>query len=165
MTHRHHQQRSSQSWGQAWPQTLAQQVTQQVSQQVNKGNLRVGDTERDEAARALGDHFAAGRLDREEYDERLEAAFAARTAGELAALFRDLPQPRAAYSRPQRAVDHHAGHGFRMPFLPVLLILIGAAILFDAGWIVWVGLGVLFLGKKFQWQRQRARRHAAAGFR
>jgi len=121
-----------------------------IQQQMAKGTMRVGDAERDEAARALGEHFANGRLDREEYDERLELAFAARTGNDLAALFRDLPQARI--TSPLRPRSSRSGH--RIPFLPVLLILIGLAIVFNAGWIVWVGLGALLLAKKFQWARR-----------
>ncbi len=53
--------------------------------------LRLSDGERDDAARLLGDHFAAGRLSAQEHDERTTAAFAARTRGELPGLFSDLP--------------------------------------------------------------------------
>jgi hypothetical protein len=61
--------------------------------QVTKGSVRVGDDERDAAARQLGEHYASGRLERWEYDERLDAALAARTRGEMARVFRDLPGP------------------------------------------------------------------------
>lgn len=134
-----------------------QMIAQEIQQKVNQPNLRVGDRERDQAARDLGEHFAAGRLDREEYDERVERAFAARTSGELQTLFRDLP--RAPQPRPVRPSARQ--HGLRFPFLPVLLILIGTAIVLDAGWIVWVGLGVMLLAKKLQWERRAARRRAA----
>jgi hypothetical protein len=53
--------------------------------------MRVGDAERHDAAEALQKHFAAGRLNWEELDERLGQAYAARTAPELDALFVDLP--------------------------------------------------------------------------
>ncbi|MTE13736.1 DUF1707 SHOCT-like domain-containing protein [Nocardia aurantiaca] len=55
--------------------------------------VRVGTAEREQAAAALGEHFAAGRLDVAEYDDRVGRAYAAKTAGELAALFGDLPRP------------------------------------------------------------------------
>jgi Domain of unknown function (DUF1707) len=58
-------------------------------------HLRVGDAERDEVAVSLHDHFAQGRLTREELDERLEAALGAKTAGDLREVTRDLPDPRA----------------------------------------------------------------------
>ncbi|WP_026413694.1 DUF1707 SHOCT-like domain-containing protein [Actinomadura oligospora] len=56
-------------------------------------DLRVGDAERDAVALALHEHFAAGRLDRAELDERLGAALAARTLGDLRGVVRDLPEP------------------------------------------------------------------------
>ncbi|WP_442939946.1 DUF1707 SHOCT-like domain-containing protein [Nocardioides sp. B-3] len=43
---------------------------------------RIGDAERDVATARLGDHFAAGRLDHEEYDERLDAIWSARTSAD-----------------------------------------------------------------------------------
>ncbi|MFC5993033.1 DUF1707 domain-containing protein [Pseudonocardia hispaniensis] len=54
---------------------------------------RIGHEEREQAIRALNDHFAAGRLDMHEYEERVSRASAARTADELDALFSDLPPP------------------------------------------------------------------------
>jgi hypothetical protein len=53
--------------------------------------VRIGDAERDEALDKLGDHFAAGRLTREELDERTEKAMGARYESDLEQLFRDLP--------------------------------------------------------------------------
>ncbi|MDN5857222.1 MAG: DUF1707 domain-containing protein [Pseudonocardia sp.] len=53
--------------------------------------LRIGNDERQAAADALGHHFAQGRLEPDEYEERISAAYGARTAGELHELFRDLP--------------------------------------------------------------------------
>ena|SRR5689334_17683383 len=59
------------------------------------GSVRVGDRERTEAAERLSAHAAAGRLDVDELEERLERANAAVYAHELAALEADLPGPRA----------------------------------------------------------------------
>ncbi|WP_242454033.1 DUF1707 SHOCT-like domain-containing protein [Bailinhaonella thermotolerans] len=53
--------------------------------------LRIGDAERDRTTEALHEHFAAGRLTREELDERLDAALNAKTAGDLRAVTADLP--------------------------------------------------------------------------
>lgn len=57
-------------------------------------HLRAADTDRDAAAAALGEHYASGRLTGDEHDERITAAWRARTYGDLAALFDDLPPPR-----------------------------------------------------------------------
>ena len=53
--------------------------------------MRVSDAEREAAAAELREHFASGRLDQEELDQRLTAAFAAKTRADLNALFTDLP--------------------------------------------------------------------------
>jgi Domain of unknown function (DUF1707) len=61
-----------------------------VSEAAEMG-LRVGDAERDAMASALHEHFAQGRLTREELDERLSAALSAKTVGDLREVIRDLP--------------------------------------------------------------------------
>src|SRR5438309_4456330 len=54
-------------------------------------HLRASDTERERAATRLREHASAGRLTMDELAGRLETALAARTQGELDALFEDLP--------------------------------------------------------------------------
>ena len=66
-------------------------------------NLRISDTEREQAVRMLGEHMSAGRLDIDEYGERSARATAAKTRGELTALFDDLPDPRPAFAAPAPA--------------------------------------------------------------
>ncbi len=96
--------------------------------------LRVGDTERFEAAGALGEHFATGRLDQAEYDTRVQQAYGARTRGDLERLFSDLPAPAPFRPAPPpgragweagRAARERVGRrpGWRAPAPPVLLIL------------------------------------------
>ncbi|MFC9690791.1 DUF1707 domain-containing protein [Kribbella sp. NPDC056951] len=60
----------------------------------DEGPMRIGDAEREEAVRRLGEHYEAGRLTAEEHGERVEAALRARTGDELAAIFGDLPTDR-----------------------------------------------------------------------
>jgi Domain of unknown function (DUF1707) len=55
--------------------------------------LRVGDAEREDALRQLGEHLAAGRLDIDEHSERSSRILASRTRGEIRAVFADLPPP------------------------------------------------------------------------
>jgi Domain of unknown function (DUF1707)/TM2 domain len=55
--------------------------------------IRIGNDERQAAAHALGDHFAHGRLDADEYEQRVGAAYGARTSSDLDVLFADLPRP------------------------------------------------------------------------
>lgn len=67
---------------------------------------RIGDEERHAVADLLAEHHAHGRLTQEEFDERLGAAFEARTAGELGKLLADLPVRRPAT---RRAPSHGTG--------------------------------------------------------
>lgn len=53
--------------------------------------LRASDADRERVAEVLRDAVAEGRLDMEEFGERLDAVYRARTYGELAPLTRDLP--------------------------------------------------------------------------
>ena len=53
--------------------------------------LRASDEQRERAAAEIREHFAAGRLDDDELAERLDAAYRARTQGELSTLRADLP--------------------------------------------------------------------------
>lgn len=53
--------------------------------------MRASDVDRDRIAEILRDALAEGRLTHEEHSERIDAAYAARTIGELEPLVRDLP--------------------------------------------------------------------------
>lgn len=55
------------------------------------GPIRIGDKEREDAVKRLGEHYEAGRLSAEEHTERVGQALEAKTGADLAALFADLP--------------------------------------------------------------------------
>lgn len=73
------------------------------------GQLRIGDTEREQCVSLLREHYGFGRLTAPELDYRVELAFSAVTGADLVALMADLPQ-RATRSkvaaRPALAVAH-----------------------------------------------------------
>ena len=56
--------------------------------------LRASDAEREDVVERMREQVGAGRLTLEEFSERAADAYRARTVGELAALTRDLPNPR-----------------------------------------------------------------------
>lgn len=93
--------------------------------------LRVSDGDRERAMADLAGHYADGRLDHEEYDERLDAIWTARTRADLAVLFSDLPRP-----EPVRAVAPASRSAWtgrsRVPLLPVLALLVVLSVLLDA---------------------------------
>jgi hypothetical protein len=56
--------------------------------------VRASDDERELATAALRRHYAAGRLDHEELEDRLERVVRARTRSDLATVLADLPRER-----------------------------------------------------------------------
>jgi Domain of unknown function (DUF1707) len=104
-------------------------------------DLRVSDAERSEVAERLGTHYSDGRLDQDEFNERVDRAMSAKTQSDLNGLFDDLPPiegpnvpaPRA----PKRTHHHHralllalvivvavsAGHAFWWFFMPSWLAI------------------------------------------
>lgn len=60
--------------------------------------MRVGDVERESVAAELREHFASGRLNQDELNERLDRVFAAKTRGDLHALMSDLPSAQAGWA-------------------------------------------------------------------
>ena len=62
---------------------------------------RAADVDREEVAERLRQAVAEGRLDLDEYDERLAQVYRARTYGELDRLVDDLPKPVPAPPPPQ----------------------------------------------------------------
>lgn len=55
-------------------------------------SIRSSDSERDRVAQLLQEHFAQGRLDHEEFTERLGRAYKSKTMDELAQVTSDLPE-------------------------------------------------------------------------
>lgn len=83
------------------------------------GHLRASDADRDQVATVLDTAFAEGRLDRDQYDERLDSLLRAKTFDDLVGLTRDLvvvaspsaiPAPTSA-ERARYAVDISAPSG------------------------------------------------------
>lgn len=62
--------------------------------------IRTSDADRERVTARLRDHYAEGRLTRDELDERISAALNAKTFGDLRRVLVDLPEPRPA--PPQR---------------------------------------------------------------
>ena len=146
-----------------------------MSSSIRGARVRIGDAERDAAASALGDHFAAGRLTREEFDERLEQAWAAKTADELDPLFVDLPRDRAAVqarrSEPvgfgdprRRQVSPRRGRSGRPPVFLLLVVVAIVLTIITSVPLILIALGFLWFtgvlghcgsARRQQWAHQR----------
>jgi hypothetical protein len=94
-----------------------------VTPDCSAGDLRVSDADRDRAISELSEHFQAGRLTADEFNERSGQALQARTGKELAVLFADLPRDRAAMtSLPPPGPAPAARIGMAAPVLVGVLV-------------------------------------------
>lgn len=82
-------------------------------------SLRIGDREREATAAELREHFAHGRLTLEEFNQRLDAVFAAKTQRDLTRITADLPHVRtggaplpSARTRPDPQLTSGPGAGW-----------------------------------------------------
>jgi hypothetical protein len=123
--------------------------------------LRIGDHERDAAVTALGEHYVAGRLSKDEYDERSAVAWQARTNSDLAPLFYDLPPLQAPPRQPPASVSvaRSRRRPGGVPVLPILVLVLVVGLV--SGLHVWPLVLVLacFLWIKAAYWRGRGSRH------
>ena len=128
-------------------------------------DVRIGDDEREAAVTALGEHYAAGRLTKEEFDERSEQAWSARTQAGLVPLFADLPRPGRPAGEPFRGGPPRRGPlptpgrgpGRWGPawLVPVLAVLVGFFVLMHLPLILLVVLvWVLLVRGGRRWARR-----------
>ena len=115
--------------------------------------MRISDADREHVTERLREHFAAGRLDSEELDERTTAALNAKTYGDLRRVMADLPEPApvgastGAMPPPDWAGRQHVYAYRRGPrLLPLaLLVLFAAIILPPVGFVFFAFLKVILL--------------------
>jgi hypothetical protein len=104
-------------------------------------DLLASDAEREAVAETLRTNAAAGRLDAEELEQRLERAYAARTRADLVPVVADLPSP---VRRPPRQPRSWPAIP---PVIPIAVLLIAIWALTGAGyfWPMWP-IGAIALG-------------------
>jgi Domain of unknown function (DUF1707) len=119
--------------------------------------MRIGDAERDRAIASLGDHFAAGRLTAEEFDQRMDQALKARFNEDLEPLFADLPRTVEpdVQSNSNRRPDLHLAWSAMLWMAPLIVIFaVVAAVVLSAPWLVWVFLWVFLITGLFRRRRR-----------
>lgn len=115
--------------------------------------MRVSDAERQQVADTLAEHYAAGRLDQSEFDERVGRAMSAKTRADLAGLVDDLPVsgPAGAYGAngangARVRVRRHRNNRLLLPVIALLLLVsvAGHAVFWFAGW-AWLAVIALIV--------------------
>jgi hypothetical protein len=85
-----------------------------------RGKIRAADADRDRVAAILGTAFSEGRIPKDEYETRLDAALSARTYAELDQVVTDLPGPAAVAlpaAAPTRGAPATRTNGFAVASL------------------------------------------------
>lgn len=115
--------------------------------------LRASDADRANAASMLADAYAEGRLDNDEYNQRLDQVMSSKALGELVPVLADItpvPRPQTPPSYPAAQVDGRAGFLRRFPrwwlSMAVMLNLIWLMTVLTSGhliyyWPMWPMLG------------------------
>lgn len=110
--------------------------------------IRASDQDRDRTANMLREHHAVGRLDADEFNERLDKTFAAKTMGDLEALTADLPAV-DPYPLPTSTMARHYSGGTGLPASSVLGAMSRAEGRFSpawqAAWGSWLGTALLMI--------------------
>ena len=101
--------------------------------------LRVGDSEREAVGEILRQQHLAGRLDSEEFEERLGRCLTAKTYLELDRLVADFPIRQADQGRVGRA------WGWRPWPFALLPLAVVAALVLIGGHLIWLAFPLVFL--------------------
>jgi hypothetical protein len=117
------------------------------SQMMRDPNLRASDADREATADRLRQHHTDGRLDQDEFQERLEKCFAAKTVGDLAGLTRDLPGDPV-----QRRTGGRTGFGLvgclrMIPIVPIILAIFAIHLIVGAVSALWILIPLFFLAR------------------
>jgi hypothetical protein len=118
--------------------------------------MRISDADREQVTGRLREHYAAGRLNSEELDERITAALNAKTYGDLRRVMVDLPEPAPVGASAGATPPYWAGPRWQGPpvvayrrgprLLPLaLLVLFAAIILPPVGFVFFAFLKVILL--------------------
>ena len=120
--------------------------------------LRVSDAERAEVADKLSKHYGDGRLDQAEFNERMERAMSAKTRGDFAGLFSDLPDLNEPGADPPAPANRPTRRSPMYRLVLLILIVAAAAVLGQAllhSFFPWLLIAIV----AFLWLRNGPRRH------
>jgi hypothetical protein len=105
--------------------------------------IRASDADRDRTAALLREHHAAGRLTAEEFNERLDQTYAAKTVGDLDQLLADLPGI-DLYKLPDASLDRRRGSSpFGLPWLLAPRSGTGISPAWRAAWGSWASVSLI----------------------
>lgn len=114
--------------------------------------LRLSDADREAAVDLLGEQYAVGRLDKDEFDERSDAVWSAKSRGDLVPVFADLPSARQQ-ALPARTNRSRTAR-MPLPLIVVLAVLAGLTVATHLPFLLLAGALWLVLSRR---HRRRGR--------
>ncbi|GAA3217320.1 DUF1707 domain-containing protein [Actinocorallia longicatena] len=146
-------------YGQMYAQQAWLAAQQWLPNQASSPDLRIGDAERTAVTEALQQHYAEGRLDGDELEQRLDATLAAKTAADLTAITKDLPGPRTWEQQAVQPRQHHRPHPrhhghhhphrhgrfFKAPLAILLFVVLPVAFIFHMPGLVFIAFRVMLV--------------------
>ena len=114
-------------------------------------NLRAADADREATSERLRRHHAEGRLDAEEFQERVDRCYQAKTVGELEQLVTDLPPDPSSEGR------FDPGRLRMIPFVPIVIaILVISAVTHGhhGHFGLWLLIPMFFLLRFWLWRHR-----------
>ncbi len=118
-----------------------------ISQMMRDPNLRASDADREATADRLRQHHTDGRLDQEEFQERLDRCFAAQTVGQLAELTRDLPAERGRRDSRARTSLGLLGGLRIIPIVPIILAIVAIHLIVGVVSGLWILIPLFVLAR------------------
>jgi Domain of unknown function (DUF1707) len=117
-----------------------------------RGALRASDADREHVAERLRQAVTEGRLLTEEFEQRLEASFSARTYAQLDAVLADLPGRRLTAPGKRRELAW-----IRPALIAAIAVSVAVVVMIAvvfvvtgvfAGWVLWLLAGSWFFGRR-----------------
>jgi uncharacterized protein DUF1707 len=132
------------------------------SQMIRDPNLRASDADREATADRLRQHHTDGRIDAEEFQERLDKCYAAKTVGELAELTRDLPTDPARRGSGARTSFTLLGSLRMLPIVPIILAIVAIHLIVGVVSGLWILIPLFFLARYMIFRRGSCSRRGTA---
>jgi hypothetical protein len=118
-----------------------------LSQIIRDPNLRASDADRDATADRLRQHHTDGRLDQDEFQERLDKCFAAKTVGELNEVMRDLPTDPSRHGGRGRPSFGLIGCLRAIPIVPIILAIVAIHLIVGVVSGLWILIPLLIMAR------------------
>ncbi|MEO7351409.1 MAG: DUF1707 domain-containing protein [Marmoricola sp.] len=112
-------------------------------------SLRLSDADRESAVELLSEQYALGRLTKEEFDERSDAVWSAKTQGDLAPVFVDLPVGSPSTPARRSGWPPSGRRRFPVSLAPVLFLVVAITVITHPPFVLFGLLAWFVLSRRY----------------